>query len=109
LRRSYNFTTEYYQAKKLKKIPSELGESIQYLLQFKLWLVARSKKEGIRPVFRSVGVLHNNYYRWKHCRSQFSRWKKVCTIYFILTKKGEIEIKHGPRRILTHTEELELQ
>jgi hypothetical protein len=27
--------------------------------------VVRAKKEGIRPIFRSVDVLHNNYYRWK--------------------------------------------
>jgi hypothetical protein len=61
----YNPTTEYYEAKKVKKISSEPGKFIQYPLLFKQWLVARAKNEGIRPAFRSAGVLHNNYYMWK--------------------------------------------
>jgi hypothetical protein len=105
----YNPTTEYYQAKKPKKIPSEPGEPIQYPLQFKLWLVARAKKEGIRPAFRSVGVLHNNYYRWKLLEEPIQQMEEsMYNILYFNKKKGEVEIKCGSRRILTHAEEFEV-
>jgi hypothetical protein len=41
------FHPKYYETKKVKKIPSESGKSIQYSLLFKQWLVVRAKNEGI--------------------------------------------------------------